>query len=127
MTPATLLHRQVHPSFCMEDGHIMSVAFRPFPKDTGFLSVYDGGQATAEVAFVHYTAVLGFASAGVWSVSVGECTDFKLSVRLDPRQDSPAHAVIDFTSLEKKQIETKSKLLAAKAEARGCQYRKPGR
>jgi hypothetical protein len=110
----------------MEDGHVMSVAFRPFPKDAGLLSVYDGSQIKAETAFAHYTTSLGFASVGVWSVSVGECDELRLPARPEPRDYSPAHAVIDFTGLERRQVEARSKLLASKAEIRGCQFRKTG-
>lgn len=124
MQPVTLLHRQVHPNFCMEDGHIMSLAFRPFPKDVGLLSVYDGSQISAEDSFNHYTASLGFASAGVWAISVGECSTIELPTRPDVKPGFPQHAVIDFTGLPKKQVDTKAKLLAAKAETRGCLFRK---
>jgi hypothetical protein len=124
MQAATLLHRQVNPKFCMDDGHIMSVAFRPFPRDVGLLSVYDGSQISAEASFKHYTAKLDFASAGVWAVSVAECAEVELPARTDAKPDFPEHAVIDFTGLERKQVEAKAKLLAEKAETRGCLYRK---
>jgi hypothetical protein len=126
MQPATLLHRQVHPNFCMEDGHIMSVAFRPFPKDDGLLSVYDGSQISAEACFKHYTATLKYSSAGVWAVSVEECVEVELPARPDAKPNFAEHAVIDFTGLVKKQVEAKAKVLAEKAETRGCLFRKAG-
>ena len=43
MQPETPLLRQVHPQW-FKDDHVVSLAFRPFPKDEGLLSVYDGSQ-----------------------------------------------------------------------------------
>jgi hypothetical protein len=41
MTEATLLLRQVHPSF-IQHGRVTSQVFRPTLKDKRLLSVYDG-------------------------------------------------------------------------------------
>ena len=43
MTPETLLHRMVHPTW-LQNGLPTSQTFRPTPKDAGRLSVYDGSQ-----------------------------------------------------------------------------------
>ncbi len=104
---------------------MLSLAFRPFPKDNGLLSVYDGDQIAPEPAWFHYTKQQGYQSAGVWSVTVAEAEACQLPARPDPKPNSPQHALIDFTSHAKKQQEAKSKILAAKAEARGCQFAPP--
>ena len=59
MTPDTLLLRQIHPSF-MQYGRVTSLAFRPTPKDEGFLSVGDGdvedGNPHPEHCSIDFTA-----------------------------------------------------------------------
>jgi hypothetical protein len=121
MQPSTLLLRQVHPQW-LRDGHVLSVAFRPFPKDAGLLSVYDGDQITAEASFHHFTGTLGHQSSGVWAVSVEECENCHLSARLDAEGHYPEHAVIDFTHHSEKEQKAQSKILATKAEERGCRF-----
>lgn len=121
MQAATLLLRQVHPSW-LKEGHVLSIAFRPFPKDEGLLSAYDGDLIQAEPSYVHYTQKLGYASAGVWAVAVSEAEACALSARPAPLPDFPEHAVIDFTRHAEKQQRAKSKILAAKAEVRGCLF-----
>lgn len=116
-----MLLRQVHPQW-FKDGHVMSLAFRPFPKDDGLLSVYDGDQITPNPSWQHYTKIQGFKSAGVWAVTVAESAACNLPARLDPLPDFPEHSVIDYTKHAKKQQEAKSKILAAKAEERGCLF-----
>jgi len=37
-----------------------------------------------------------------------------------PLEDSPAHGFIDFRNLSRRAIESKAKLLCAKARSRGC-------
>jgi hypothetical protein len=121
MTDETLLLRQVNPSW-VQHGRVTSQVFRPTPKDEKRLSVYDGDQISAAGAWHHFTLVLGFASAGVLAVTVGECRHLELTAFPDPIP-FPEHAVIDFTGLEEGQIKKKSKQLKAAAEARGWQYR----
>lgn len=72
MTSGTLLFRQVNPSW-VKLGRITSQAFMPTAKDRGRLSTYDGDRITAENSWRHYTRELGFRSAGVLAVTVGEC------------------------------------------------------
>jgi len=120
MNDATLLHRQVHPSW-FQQGRITSQVFRPTPKDQSLLSVYDGDLISAENAWRHYTGTLGYVSVGVVAVTVAECGTHKLQVRPDP-EPFPEHAVVDFTNLPESAIKTKSKLLKAAADARGWQY-----
>lgn len=103
----------------------MSLAFRPFPKDAGLLSVYDGDQIGAKPSWEHYTKTQGLASAGVWAVTVAEANACGLPARPDPLPEFPEHSVIDFTAHPRKQQEAKSKILAAKAEERGCLFKPP--
>ena len=121
MQASTLLLRQVHPSW-FKDGHVLSIAFRPFPKDEGLLSAYDGDLIQPEPSYVHYTQKLGYASAGVWAVTVSEAKGCDLPARAAPLPGFPEHAVIDFTQHAEKQQKAKSKILAAKAETRGCLF-----
>ncbi len=120
MTGATLLFRQVHPSF-IRAGRVTSQAFRPTPKDRSLLSVYDGDMLTPEDSWRHYTVVLGLVSVGAMAISVEECSDEGLPSRPDP-EPFPEHAVVDFTGLSESQIEKKSKKLKVAAETRGWQY-----
>ena len=125
MQPATLLLRQVNPNF-LRHGHVLSIAFRPFPKDKGLLSVYDGDKIQPEPAWVHFTHMLHYASAGVWAVTVKEAGAYDLPVATMPLENFPEHAAIDFTAHDKKAHDSKAKQLAAKAEARGCLFLAPG-
>lgn len=121
MNASTLLHRQVHPSWVLGD-RVTSQAFRPTPKDKKRLSVYDGDQITAEAAWQHYTNDLGHTSAGVLTVTVGECDNLELPVVPDPATFQE-HTLIDFSAFSRRQIETKAKTLRANANLRGWQYR----
>ena len=120
MNANTLLYRQVHPSW-IQKGRITSLAFRPTPKDKKRLSVYDGDQITADAAWQHYTNDLGYTSAGVLAVTVEECDNLELPVVPDPATFQE-HTLIDFSAFSRKQIETKAKILRAKADLRGWQY-----
>jgi hypothetical protein len=120
MTGATLLLRQVHPSF-VQAGRVTSQAFRPMPKDQSLLSVYDGERIAAEASWIHYTTELKYASVGTMAVTVDECAAESLPARSDP-DPFPELAVIDFSGLTDAQCEKKSKKLKAKAESRGWLY-----
>lgn len=120
MTPATLLLRQVNPSW-IKNGRITSQVFKPTPKDEGCLSVYDGDQITAEASWRHYTIELEYRSVGVVAVTVCECKKHDLYVKHDP-EPFPEHVVIKFTGYSKSQIEKKAKRLKEAAETRGWQY-----
>jgi hypothetical protein len=123
MTEATLLLRQVHPSF-IQAGRVTSQAFRPTPKDELLLSVYDGDQISAEESWRHFTNQEHCRSAGVLAVTVGECTIEALPTRL-AQELFPQHAVIDFAGLSYNQIEKNGKKLKARAEVRGWLYEQP--
>lgn len=117
MTDATMLLRQVHPSW-VQQGRVTSQAFRPTPKDKHLLSVYDGDLITAADSWTHFSGTLGFPSVGVMAVTVAECSTLDLPARPDP-EPFPEHAVIDFSGLAENQIEKKGKRLKVKAEERG--------
>ena len=121
MTDDTLLLRQINPAW-IQDGHITSQVFRPTPKDSKRLSVYDGDQISAEDAWSHYVKELGLSSVGVMAVTVAECDKQDLPVTPDPAPFSE-HVVIEFDGCSNSQIKTKAKLLTQAAEARGWQYR----
>lgn len=119
MNDATLLLRQIHPSF-MKLGRPTSAAFRPTPKDEFELSVYDGDQITPRAAHAHYCSQK-CDSAGVMAVTVSECSALELSARPDPTP-FPEHAVIDFKGLGTNQCEKKGKKLRDMAVQRGWMY-----
>ncbi|HTU92121.1 MAG TPA: hypothetical protein VMF69_18710 [Gemmataceae bacterium] len=123
MTDATLLLRQIHPSF-VQAGFATSQAFRPTPKDESKLSVYDGDQIAAEASWLHYTTQLQRLSVGTVAVTVAECAAENLPARPDP-EPFPEHTVIDFSGLTDKQCRAKSKKLQAKAQARGWLHQAP--
>ena len=120
MHPATSLLRQVNPVWKKQDGTAASLAFWPFPKDEGLLSVDDGDRVTPQAAWRRFVA--RFPSAGVWAVTLQEVTDAGLPVREDPLVDNPEHAVVDFTALTEKQQKAKAKLLCGHANRRGCLF-----
>lgn len=120
MTEATLLHRQVNPSW-VQQGRVTSQLFKPTPKDNLRTSVYDGDQITAQRSWSHYTSELKFSSSGVLSVIVAECTAIDLKVEPDPNL-FPEHAVIRFDMCTSGQIEKKSKRLRDAAMSRDWQY-----
>jgi hypothetical protein len=112
------LLRQVHPSW-IQAGKPTSQAFRPTAKDDGLLSVSRGSKTTAAAAFDLHTRVKGLQSVGVWGILVSHCADARLDVHEDPLTEpflDPAHAVIDFTGLNDKEVRAKSQLLKAMAE-----------
>ncbi|MBI4863223.1 MAG: hypothetical protein HY815_23590 [Candidatus Riflebacteria bacterium] len=119
--PRELLWRQVHPGF-IHDGRVSSQAFTPTPKDEGLLSVARESLTTAKDAFRHHVETLGFASAGVMAVSVGECLDASLNSYDQPLPHNPAHAIVDFRALSDKQTGKTGRKLAALARSRGFVY-----
>ena len=121
MNDATHLHRQVHPSW-MQDGKPTVQAFRPFPKDEGHLSVYDGDKVNPAASYAHFNQVLGFKSVGVLTIIHQECTALNLPVESSPRDNHPAHAHIDYSGCQKKEISLKSKNLWKSSSERGWTY-----
>lgn len=121
MNDDTLLYRQVHPSWIVDD-NVSWQTFRPTPKDEGLLSVYDGDKIDPEAAWNHYRSELGLTSEGVLGVSVAECNDLQLPARPDPAP-YPEHAVIDFTGLSRSQTKRKAGRLKVAANERGWLFR----
>ena len=113
-----LLFRQVPPAW-VDDCEPTSQAFRPTKKDEGQLSVSLGSLTSAEQAYVHHTTVLQRHSAGSWGISVGEVVAANLMAFPDEVDESPAHGYVDFSGLSKGDCEKRSKLLLARARARG--------
>ena len=109
MTSATVLLRQIHPTF-VQQGRPTSQAFRPTPKDEDRLSVYDGDKIAPQPAWEHYTTTLALQSAGVMGVTVEECAALDLGVSEDAATFAE-HCLIDFTGLAKSIVEQKAKLL----------------
>lgn len=124
MNGDTLLHRQVHPSWVQGDG-VTSQAFKPTNKDIKQLSVYDGGQITAENAWGHYTQSLGKLSVGVVSVSIQECKEQELTVKSDPER-FPEHMLIDYSIHTNSGIKRIARDLRRIAMERGWQYQNKG-
>lgn len=118
-----LLFRQVHPNW-MKGDEPSSQAFKPTSKDAGRLSVARGSMTTAEAAFDLHTGAMGLVSAGTWAVNVGEVSRDPVSLSalgdavFEPVPD-PAHALIDFGGLARREVEIKAKLLLAAARSRG--------
>ena len=124
MNSDTLLYRMVSPSW-MQRGIATSQTFKPTRKDNGRLSVYDGDQISAQDAYEHFTNPppgLGQRAVGVLAVAVNECESLNLPVKIngDP---IPAHALIDFTALSRRDINRAADELKEIANARGWQYR----
>jgi len=123
MKAHSLLLRQVHPKFFSEK-KLSSQAFVPFPKDQGLLSVYDNDMISAEQSFVHYTGNLKFDSVGVWGVTNNEVINEGLASKSDPLPNSPAHALIDFTTISSNAYRPIAKRLRDYALEHGCLYLK---
>lgn len=121
MNAATLLLRQIHPTF-VQQGRPTSQAFRPTPKDEDKLSVYDGDKIAPQPSWEHYTGTLGLQSAGVMGITVGECAALELGVSEDAATFAE-HCLIDFTGLGKSIIEKKAKLLVQSAIQRDWLFR----
>jgi hypothetical protein len=121
------LWRQVNPSW-VHDGRVSSQLFRPTPKDTGEVSVTRSSKVTPEEAHRHHTEVLGYSSAGVYCVEVGEVNEVGLRVVDDSHVDDgeirpPAHAYVDYKSIETKKLQQRrASVLRDKAENHGWQY-----
>jgi len=123
-TEEELLHRQVPPMW-IDQGKVSSQAFFPSTKDAGLLSVSRASVTTTEEAYRLCVKVKGLASAGVWSVSVGECDDLSLPSYEHPDVQpvpDPAHSLIDFNGHTRSQQNRRSQKLRNHAEARGCQH-----
>ena len=124
MNAGTLLLRQISPAFRKEDGQVGYLAFRPFPKDQGKVSVYDGDQIAADEAWRHYKNELHLESVGVMAVTASECEGNRAIPNIDGNP-YPAHGQIDFSALSKKEVKAAAKGLAGLATRRGWLYQPP--
>lgn len=121
MNGDTLLLRQIHPNFVEADGRVSHVAFRPFPRDEGKLSAYDGDQIIAEAAWHHYSFILNLRSKGVMAVTVDECGSQRTRPTLDAHP-FPEHVSIDFAGLSRREATNAAKSLVELAMDRGWQH-----
>ena len=117
MKAETLLLRQIHPHFC-QAGRVTSQAFRPTPKDGFYLSVDNGDRIQAQAAWQRFISNPSCSSIGVAAVSLMECQEQTLPV-IEDGEPYPEHCSINFSALEKKDVERKAKILARKAQDRG--------
>ena len=90
------LFRQVHPSF-IRDGRPTRQAFRPNSGDNGEYSVDRGAKTNARAAYEAYLAK-GKQTAGSWCIKVCEFSSVELSSYDDPLDDSPSHALVDYSA-----------------------------
>ena len=124
MSESSLLLRQIHSNF-VQNGRVISVAFRPTPKDAKRLSVSDANKISPVDAWKRYTETLGFNSCGVLGVTVFECKNVHLPVLEAPEDNQPDHMVIDFSHLESEgAIRSAAKELCHFATTRGWLYRR---
>lgn len=126
MNQGSLLLRQVHPTWAKEDGTAASLAFWPFRKDKGRLSVDDGDRVSAENSWKNFTSRPGCSSAGVWGFAVQDAAGCDLPTVEAGVADNPYHAEVDLSAFPEKMQKAKAKVLSAKANARGCLF-KPAR
>jgi hypothetical protein len=128
-----LLHRQVYPTWLVDEGEPSSQAFYPWrTRDEGRLSVDRGGLASAREAFELFTSPrpngFGQPSSGVWSLALSEVREAGLVCRPDPvaattdGPANPAHALVDFNGIPTHGWKRTGRRLKAKAIARGRQY-----
>ena len=98
------MHRQIHPSWLVQDGRPNSLLFLPSTKDVGLLSLADGRLRSAEEAWTFHVG-LGLTSAGTASLPVGVFHQQSLKVHSDKLvaaedgHDDDAHAVSDHRAL----------------------------
>jgi hypothetical protein len=126
----TLLHRQVHPNYIInnkvsslvfelaDDFTLDNQIFIPTTKDDKKLSVCSGEKFTAEEAFLNHIKKLSLKSAGTASVSVDECDGLTLET-VEDNNPFVGHAYINFADIEKKEIRTKALVLKSYAMKRG--------
>ena len=121
MEDKTLLHRQIHPSFVVNDIVsnqafiavslvVSSGAFTPTKKDEDKLSVYNGEKFSAKDSFEHYTAK--YKSYGVLSVTVEEVKSITPLSSNENNVPFNGHCYVDFASVssKKQKIKKASKL-----------------
>lgn len=116
MEDNSLLHRQIHPSFVVNDKVsnqafieivqvVSSQAFNPSDKDENKLSVYNGKKFSAKDSFDHYTK--SYPSSGVLSISIDEVTAISPLSTTEDNIPFDGHCYIDFSLVSSKSQKTK--------------------
>jgi len=123
MTPETPLLRQINHVY-VSGKQPSYLAFRPQTKDNHLLSVDNGDMVTAKDSLERFISNTGCHSIGVLAVTYGECVSESLPV-IEDGQPYSAHCSVNFSGLDKKMINSKSKLLWEMANRRGWLYHKP--
>lgn len=111
MQVSSLLHRQIHPTFVVNDIVsnqafivnalvVSSRAFTPTEKDENKLSVYNGEKFSAKDSYIHYTA--NYKSCGVLSVTVEEVQSVSPLSTAEDNIPFDGHSYIDFSSVTSK-------------------------
>lgn len=116
MEDKSLLHRQIHPSFVVNDIVsnqaftdnsliVSSGAFTTTEKDDDKLSVYNGEKFSAKDSYDHYTTT--YKSHGVLSVTVQEVNSITPLSSTEDNNPFDGHSYIDFSSVPSKSQKTK--------------------
>ena len=133
MKEKSLLHRQIHPSFVvndivsnqafLENGLVVSSgAFNPTEKDENKLSVYNGEKYSAKDSYEHY--ISNYSSYGVLSITVEEVKSTSPLFISEDSNPFDGHCYVDFSSvLSKNQRTKKAGKLRDIAVARNWTYR----
>lgn len=133
MEDKTLLHRQVNPSFVVNDFvsnqafyeneiSISSGAFNPSEKDKDKLSVYNGDKFTSGDSFKHFT--INYDSYGVLSLSVEEVKSIEPLKTIEDNDPFDGHCYIDFNEIvSKNQKSKRAGKLRDLAEKRGWTFK----
>jgi hypothetical protein len=111
MEEKTLLHRQIHPTFVVNDivstqaFIISSKAFMPSEKDNDQLSVYNGEKFSPKDSYDHYRKQ--YESYGVLSVAIQEATSIDNLAVVEDNIPFDGHAYIDFSKVTTNNQKTK--------------------
>ncbi|MBC5836610.1 hypothetical protein [Flavobacterium muglaense] len=116
MEKKTLLHRQIHPTFVVNDIvsnqafseneiTISSGAFTPSEKDDDKLSVYNGEKFSPKESFDHF--VNSYTSYGVLSLTVEEINSIEPLIAVEDNDPFDGHCHIDFSEVSSKNQKTK--------------------
>ncbi len=111
-----LLHRQIHPSFVVndivsnqaftEDSLVVSSgAFNPTEKDEDKLSVYNGNKFSAKESYEHF--ITNYSSYGVLSLTEEEILSITPLTSKDDNIPFDGHSHIDFSQVSSKNQKTK--------------------
>ena len=123
MNPEILLYRIVHFS-CVQGSKITSQVFQPTSSEPRLLSVYNGSKISPDDVWKHFTSPSQSRDrfAGIVGVSVAECQDLGIPVKVDARAPCEV-AAIDFSGMSHNQIRRKAIILRDHAIARGWMFR----